>query len=560
MDLSASIGRRGQPQELAVSIVMPCLNEIQSLPHCIGNAREALALIERVHGLSGEIVIADNGSTDGSQALAESLGARVIAVPRKGYGAALIGGFDGAFGRFLVMGDADGSYDFTDAVPMIGRLLDGAELCMGSRFKGGIKPGAMPWKNRYIGNPALTGILNLFFRTGVDDAHCGLRAIRRESYQALGLESTGMEFASEMVIKASLRRLRIDQVPATLSPDLRDRAPHLRPWRDGWRHLRYLFMLSPTWAFGVPALLAMLAAAVILVSALLHETGWASGSGLFGASWSILAGFLLTVGHFSAIMALITHLHGVKLGYRPMRPSLARLARHFTLENAVVSGLALMLCGAIAFAVIGFNWALGGFVAPSSVLPMVLAGAAGAVGVQTLLGGLVLAIVAGHDARFFPSEAVSMAEAMARDPARQVWAQARAPEQARGVLRLTRYTLVSAICLAIQNAILISSDYTGMHYQTAVLLSTAILLPTGFLLQAHFTFAASRSWRAFARYGAAMGSNLPVSMGLAWVLCGVLGRPMLVASPIISLCLYAWNYLSSSWALGKPRVVLSPAS
>jgi glycosyltransferase involved in cell wall biosynthesis/putative flippase GtrA len=551
----------------AVSIVMPCLNEVQSLAHCIANATEALARIARVHGLGGEVIIADNGSTDGSQDLARSLGARVVDVPAKGYGAALIGGFGAAHGRFLVMGDADGSYDFTDAVPMIGRLVGGADLCMGSRFKGGIKPGAMPWKNRYIGNPALTGLLNLFFRTGVDDAHCGLRAIRREAYHGLALESTGMEFASEMVIKASLKRLRIDEVPATLSPDLRDRAPHLRPWRDGWRHLRYLFMLSPTWAFGVPAMLAMLAAILILANASLHGLGLVRGGGSFGASWTIVAGFLLTLGHFAAIAALTTHLHGVRLGYRPVRPMVARIAHRLTLENAVIAGLGLMFAAGIGFAVIGVNWAQGGFVAPPSVLPVVLAGATGAIGVQTVLGGLVLAIVAGHDARFVPSAAAeaSLAEASfaqaslaIRAPvsAGSLWSGARAPERQHGVLRLSRYTLVSAVCLAIQNMVLISSDYTGLHYELAVLLSTAILLPVGFLLQSHVTFAAARSWAAFARYGAAMASNLPLSMGLAWLLCGALGWPMLYASPTISLCLFGWNYLSSSWALG-PRAAMA---
>jgi len=180
---AAAVAPAASPDAVAVSIVMPCLNEAQSLAHCVANAREALDRIAAEYGLPGEIVIADNGSTDGSQAIAEALGARVVPVAAKGYGAALIGGFDAARGRYLVMGDADGSYDFTDAVAMIGRLEDGADLCMGSRFKGGIKPGAMPWKNRYIGNPLLTGILNLFFRSGIDDAHCGLRAIRKEAYR-----------------------------------------------------------------------------------------------------------------------------------------------------------------------------------------------------------------------------------------------------------------------------------------------------------------------------------------------------------------------------------------
>ncbi len=392
---------------LDVSIIMPCLNEVRSLGHCIAVAQEALARIQDQYGLAGEILIADNGSTDGSQALAESLGARVVQVARKGYGAAILGGFDAALGRFFVMGDADGSYAFTDAVAMIGRLLDGADLCMGSRFKGGIAPGAMPWKNRYIGNPALTGILNLFYRSGIEDAHCGLRAIRREAAHALNLRGSGMEFASEMVIKASLQRMRIDQVAATLSPDLRDRPPHLRPWRDGWRHLRYLLMLSPTWVFGVPALLAVTAALIILSIAALHALGLFSGDGSFGASWTIVAGFLLTVGHFAGIMALTTHFHGAKLGYRRLRPTLERLRPVLTLEHALISGSVAMLASFVAFAVIGLNWIASGFVAPPSVLPVTLAAAIGALGFQTALGGFLLAIMAGHDACFIGTEEAS---------------------------------------------------------------------------------------------------------------------------------------------------------
>lgn len=385
---------------IAVSIVMPCLNEVQSLAHCIANAREALARIAADYGLAGEIVIADNGSTDGSQELAASLGARVVPVARKGYGAALIGGFDAAHGRYLVMGDADGSYDFTDSVAMIGRLIDGADLCMGSRFQGGIKPGAMPWKNRYIGNPALTGILNLFFHTGVDDAHCGLRAIRREAYAGLALESTGMEFASEMVIKASLKRLRIDQVPATLSPDLRGRAPHLRPWRDGWRHLRFLFMLSPTWAFGVPGLVLAGLGALILTIAALHEFGLIGGPEHFGVSWTILATFMVTTGHFALVMALATHVYGVAAGFRPIRPTLRRLERLLTLETALVAGGTMIACSLVGLAAVGVWWGANAFGALPTTLPLLLAIGLGVMGLQTALGGLLLSVLAGHQSEF----------------------------------------------------------------------------------------------------------------------------------------------------------------
>ncbi|MGK2911968.1 MAG: glycosyltransferase family 2 protein [Sphingobium sp.] len=400
MELQHNRMFEGRHSPLAVSIVMPCLNEIQSLRHCIANASEALALIQHDYGLAGEIVIADNGSTDGSQALAIALGARVVNVAHKGYGAALIGGFDGAYGRFLIMGDCDGSYDFSDAVPMIGRLLDGADLCMGSRFKGGIAPGAMPWKNRYIGNPVLTGILNLFFRTGIDDAHCGLRAIRREAYQRLGLDSTGMEFASEMIIKASLKQMRTDQVPATLSPDLRGRAPHLRPWSDGWRHLRYLFMLSPTWAFGVPAFALMGAGILILMLATLHAFGLMAGESRFGTSWSIAATFMLTAGHFSAIMAVATHLYGVKAGFRGMRPILRKLEHALTLETALLVGGAMLLLSFASLVCVGVWWGVNDFVALPTTLPLLIGISLGVIGFQTAFGGLLIAIITGHKPSF----------------------------------------------------------------------------------------------------------------------------------------------------------------
>ncbi|MDT8757305.1 glycosyltransferase [Sphingomonas psychrotolerans] len=388
---------------LNVTIIMPCLNEAVSLPHCIANAQDALARIAARYAIAGEIVIADNGSTDGSQVIATALGARVVPVARRGYGAAIIGGAEAALGGLLLIGDADGSYDFTDGVAMIGKLLDGVDLCMGSRFLGGIAPGAMPWKNRHIGNPLLTGLLNLFFRSGIDDAHCGLRAITRDAFLSLGLRGEGMEFASEMVVKASLRRMRIAQTAATLSVDLRDRAPHLRPWRDGWRHLRYLVMLSPTWAFGAPALLALIAGSAILAVATGHHVGLLAGKGPFGASWMIVAGFLLTTGHFAALMAVAAHVAGVREGYRLLRPSIARLRHLLTLETMLGAGLMLIVSALAMLCAIAWNWRADDFAAPASVLPLVIASSLGAIGLQTVFGGLVMAIVGGHSATFIPA-------------------------------------------------------------------------------------------------------------------------------------------------------------
>ena len=380
------------------------------MPHCIEQARRTIDTISEQYGLIGEIVIADNGSTDGSQELARSLGGRVVTVERRGYGAALIGGCEGANGRYLLMGDADGSYDFTEGVAMIERLLDGADVCIGSRFQGGIAPGAMPWKNRYIGNPALTGALNLLFGTKIDDAHCGLRAISKEAFRRCGLTSTGMEFASEMIIKASLKKLRIDQTPASLSPDLRNRDPHLRPWRDGWRHLRYLLMLSPSWVFGVPAIVAMILSCVIFSVAAFFSTGIISGNSPFGTSWTILAGFLLTIGHFAALMALATHLHGVLNGYRRLSLRLRRWLGFLTLENTVICGGAMLLGSLGALAAIGARWSEGGFVPLTSVLPLTFSLATGAIGVQTALGGFLLAIIAGNDARLISATEAPISE------------------------------------------------------------------------------------------------------------------------------------------------------
>jgi glycosyltransferase involved in cell wall biosynthesis len=223
---------------LEVSVVMPCLNEARTVGRCVAKALASLAEM----GALGEVIVADNGSSDGSQELAERAGARVVNVAEKGYGSALQGGIAAARGKFIIMGDADDSYDFTRLLPFITSLRQGYELVMGNRFKGGIKPGAMPWLHRYVGNPVLTGILNLFFRTPIKDAHCGLRGFRKDAYERLKLTTPGMEFASEMVVKASLNKQKIGEVPTTLSPDGRDRPPHLRSFRDGWRHLRFLLV------------------------------------------------------------------------------------------------------------------------------------------------------------------------------------------------------------------------------------------------------------------------------------------------------------------------------
>lgn len=393
--------KRELGEKIDVTIVMPCLNEFDSLPHCIGNALDALAKMREKHGLSGEIVIADNGSTDGSQARATELGARVVPVSRRGYGAALIGGCEAAAGRYIVMGDCDGSYNFTEGVAMVAKLEEGYEVCMGNRFKGGIAPGAMPWKNKHIGNPGLTGVLNLFFRTGIGDAHCGLRAIRKDAFLDLGLTGSGMEFASEMVIKAALKKKRMTEVPATLSPDLRDREPHLRPWRDGWRHLRYLFMLSPTWLFGVPAIFALMLGIITLVGAG-AEALVPGSTPAIGDYWTILGAAGITVGHLCILMMLAGHVFALRSGYREAGTMTGIMARFLTLEAMLLAGLASILAGMVILTVVWFEWVARDYAAARTIFMPIVGTLGVTLGVQNMLGGFLLSIIGGNEARFFP--------------------------------------------------------------------------------------------------------------------------------------------------------------
>jgi glycosyltransferase involved in cell wall biosynthesis len=385
--------------EVDVTIVMPCLNEIQSLPHCIGNALDALARLRSEHGMSGEIVVADNGSTDGSQALATELGARVVPVYQRGYGAALIGGCHAAAGRYILMGDCDGSYDFVEGVAMVAKLAEGYDVCMGSRFKGGISRGAMPWKNRYIGNPVLTGILNLFFRSGISDAHCGLRAICKDAFTRLRLTSTGMEFASEMVVKAALLKFKMAELPATLSHDLREREPHLRPWRDGWRHLRYLFMLSPTWLFGVPAVAALFVACMLLTGSGIQY--FKPGSVRFiGDYWTILGGAAFSVGDLCFMMMLAGQIYALKAGYRRPTKLIGVCRRALTLETLLVAGLGFIALGLAILAVVWLQWVERHFTPAPSVFLPVVGTLCITIGVQTALGGFLMAIISGNEANF----------------------------------------------------------------------------------------------------------------------------------------------------------------
>src|SRR5467141_1410580 len=280
-----------RPVAVEVSFVLPCLNEVETLAACIAKARQA----NDKGGYSAEIIVADNGSSDGSQLVARELGAKVVDVQRKGYGSALIGGIDAAQGRFVVMGDADASYDFAAIAPLIAKLRDGYDLVVGNRFLGGIEPGAMPWSHRWLGNPVLSSINKIFFHASVGDTHCGLRAFTKDAYERMRLRATGMEFASEMVIKASLQGMRITEVPVVLHPDGRSRPPHLRTWRDGWRHLRFMLLFSPRWLFLYPGL--ALFTLSVLVGAALEAGPKKIGPFGFDIHTLLLAGFGALIGY-----------------------------------------------------------------------------------------------------------------------------------------------------------------------------------------------------------------------------------------------------------------------
>ncbi|MFN9094470.1 MAG: glycosyltransferase family 2 protein [Alphaproteobacteria bacterium] len=324
---------------LELTILMPCLNEAETLATCI---QKALGYLAR-SGVAGEVLIADNGSTDGSQAIARGLGARVIDVPEKGYGAALIAGIAGARGRYVIMGDSDDSYNFSALDPFIAKLRDGYDLVMGNRFKGGIAPGAMPPLHRYLGNPVLSTIGRVFFGGPIRDFHCGLRGFSRVAIAALDLRAPGMEFASEMVVKATMRGLRITEVPTTLSPDGRSRPPHLRSWRDGWRHLRFLLIFCPRWLFlypgavlfalGALAMAALLAGPVRLggITLDVHSLLYASGAVVMG---------------FQAVQFWVfARLYGGVTGLLPEPQRLTRALSRFGLEAALVVAGGLLLLG-----------------------------------------------------------------------------------------------------------------------------------------------------------------------------------------------------------------------
>ncbi len=324
-------------ENIELTILMPCLNEAETLAICINKAKKFL----NEQNIRGEVLIADNGSMDGSQTIAEQCGARVVHVPERGYGAALRSGIQNANGKYVIMGDADDSYDFLNLSAFVTRLREGYQLVMGNRFLGGIKKNAMPFLNRYLGNPVLSFLGRIFFKSGIGDFHCGLRGFEREAMLNLNLRTDGMEFASEMVVKASLHDLKMAEVATTLSPDGRSRRPHLRPWRDGWRHLKLLLLLCPRWLFMYPGFL--LISVGITLMALLMRGPLKIGNYYLDIHTMLFSSTFVIIGLqvlFFFIYSKLIAAHVVKINN-----DTSYILKFFTLERGIILGLILTLTG-----------------------------------------------------------------------------------------------------------------------------------------------------------------------------------------------------------------------
>jgi hypothetical protein len=373
-----------------LSIVMPCLNEAETVAVCV---RKARGWLEK-NGVEGEVVIADNGSTDGSQRLATEAGARVVPVSSRGYGAALAGGIAAARGRFVIMGDADDSYDFSNLGAFLARLRAGCQLVMGNRFAGGIAKGAMPTLHYYLGNPVLSFIGRAFFRSPCRDFHCGLRGFDRAAILDLDLHTTGMEFASEMVVKATLARLKIVEVPTTLSPDGRSRAPHLRSWRDGWRHLRFLLLYCPRWLFLLPGL-GLMAAGALIFAAVLPGPLRISVAVLDIHTLLAGAGFIV-IGYQAVVFGVLTKVFAITEGLLPEDPQMTRWFSRVTLETGLCVGGLFVATGLGGGVLALWHWrgiGFGALQASQTMRLFIPAVTACIVGSQTVLASFYLSIL-----------------------------------------------------------------------------------------------------------------------------------------------------------------------
>lgn len=379
--------------EVEVSFVLPCLNEAETIAGCIAAAMTCI----RENNLAAEVIIADNGSTDGSQAIATAAGARVVPVARKGYGNALIGGIEAARGRFIIMGDSDLSYDFGEGMKFVERLRRGDDLVMGNRFDrrggGGVQPGAMPLKNRYLGNPVLSAVGRLLFSCPARDFHCGLRGFSKDAYRRMNVRTPGMEFASEIVIKATLHGMTISEVPVKLHPDGRSRPPHLKPWRDGWRHLRFMMCHSPRWTLLIPGLLLLLlgAAAWAVVGLGTVKIGGVA----LDVHTLIAASLAALIGYQWIMTALVMRVFGLSGEIGPPSDTVSRFARLWSLERGLIAGGVLCLAGLAPMLWVVVQWAradFGPLEIGQTLRPMLLGATIIALGAQTVMTAIVCAM------------------------------------------------------------------------------------------------------------------------------------------------------------------------
>jgi hypothetical protein len=373
---------------------MPCLNEAETLAVCI---RKAQAFLAR-SGIAGEVIIADNGSTDGSRQIANAMGARLVGVEMRGYGAALIGGIAAARGRYIIMGDADDSYDFSDLQPFLTALRSGGELVMGNRFAGGIQPGAMPMLHRYLGNPVLSFLGRRFFKSAIGDFHCGLRGFSRDAIGKLGLRSPGMEFASEMVVKAVLHGLDVRQVPTRLAPDGRSRPPHLRTWRDGWRHLRFLLTHAPRVLFVYPGL--ALGAGGLVTTGMLSGGEVALGAVALGITTELFAAMAVLLGAQLVGFGVVARLYGVSHRLWPASAGVARFRSWFTVERGCIAGGMITTLGMAGIVALLADWSRAGFgpMNPTHQIQLAIpAMLATLLGLQTVFTSFLIGLVDSRD-------------------------------------------------------------------------------------------------------------------------------------------------------------------
>ena len=379
-----------QTEQLDLTVVMPCLNERLTVGCCV---RKALSTMKAM-GIRGEVIVADNGSTDGSQAIAIEAGALVVSVTVRGYGSALRGGISAARGKYIIMGDADESYDFTQLADFVHKLDEGYDLVMGNRFQGGIRPGAMSPLHRFLGNPVLSWLGRLFFKSPIGDFHCGLRAFRKDAIDSLQLQSVGMEFASEMIVKASLFHLRVTEVPTVLSPDGRDRPPHLRTWRDGWRHLRFLLLFSPRWLFLYPGVAFLLLG--VAVGFWLLPGPRRIGTVTFDLHTLLFGAMAVLIGFQSIYFAIFSKVFAVTEGLVPEDRRLTNLFRYITLEVGLAIGALLALIG-VGTWILGLKyWSSNHFgsLDPETTLRIVIPGLVFlTIGIQTILSSFLLSIL-----------------------------------------------------------------------------------------------------------------------------------------------------------------------